>query len=476
MNDGQPIPWTTGDILEATQGELLCGDIHHRFSSVSIDSRNINAHELFVAIVGEIHDGHKFAGDVIDQGISGLIVNSSACADLPLTSWREKEIACIAVEDTTRALGAMAAFNRRRAAIPVVAITGSNGKTTTRKFTAAVMARRFNTLATSGNLNNQIGMPLTLLKLQPGHELAVLELGTNHPGEIAYLGEICLPDIGIITNVGPAHLEGLGSLEGVMHAKGELLEKLKPEGKAVLNADDPRVLQLAQKTEREVIRFGLSPDAEIRARSIEERAAGTSFRLKLPSGELMIELGLPGRFMVMNALAAAAAGYAKGVTPDDIKAGLEAFQPEPGRLNIVETNRGITIIDDTYNANPASMEAAIAALSTLRAGSRSVLVVGDMAELGPEAETLHEEIGRLAANSGIERLYAVGEFAGSYQKGAFGVKMSSEDVFIGGRSESITNLKNWLQAGDWVLVKGSRSMGMEKITRELKEWAEEKTK
>ena len=475
MATGQPIPWTTQEILEATQGELLCGDVGRRFVSVSIDSRKIAATELFVAIIGDIHDGHAFAGDVVDKGIQGLIVNHDSSRDLPLTGWNKNGIACIAVEDTTRALGALAAFNRQRAAVSVVAITGSNGKTTTRKLTAAVVAQQFNTLATSGNLNNQIGMPLTLLKLQPGHKWAILELGTNHPGEIEYLAEICLPDIGVITNVGPAHLEGLGSLEGVMLAKGELLGKLKQEGKAVLNADDPMVLQLARKTDKEVIFFGLSAEADIRARAIEDTAVGISFTLGLPSGEIKIELRMPGRFMVMNALAAAAVGYAGGLAPADIKAGLEVFQPEPGRMNIIKTNSGITIIDDTYNANPASMEASIAALDSLRAGSRSVLVVGDMRELGPQAESLHEKTGGIAAQSGIGKLYAVGEFAKSYAAGAFRAKMSPADMFIGSRSEIIADLKIWLQPGDWILVKGSRSMGMEKITRDLKEWAEEKS-
>jgi len=475
MSNTQPIPWSTQEILEATHGELLCGDIGQRFASVSIDSRRIAASDLFVAIIGDVHDGHAFAGDVVDQGIQGLIVNHTSAGRLPLAAWGEKKVACIAVEDTSRALGALAAFNRRRAAVSVVAITGSNGKTTTRKLTAVVMGRRFNTLATIGNLNNQIGMPLTLLRLQPGHEWAILELGTNHPGEIAALAEICCPDIGVITNIGPAHLEGLGSLEGVMHAKGELLEKLKPNGKAVLNADDPMVLQLARKTDRDVIRFGLSDEAEIRARDLEETAVGITFTLGLPTGNMRIGLGMPGRFMALNALAAAAVGYAAGLAPADIKAGLEAFQPEPGRLNIVQTENGIMLIDDTYNANPASMEVALAALNSLRAGKRSALVVGDMRELGPQSESLHEKIGSLAAQSGIEKLYAAGEFAASYAKGALAEKMHPADIFIGSRSEIIADLKIWLQPGDWVLVKGSRAMGMEKVIQDLKEWAGEKS-
>jgi UDP-N-acetylmuramoyl-tripeptide--D-alanyl-D-alanine ligase len=314
MTGANPIPWTTADILEATGGELLGGDLQTRFAEVCIDSRKISAGDLFVAIIGDVHDGHRFAGEVVAQGVGGLVVNKNRAKDLPVAEWQAKNIACIAVDNTTRALGDLAAFNRRRTQVSVVAITGSNGKTTTRQLTVNVVASRFSTLAPIGNYNNEIGVPLTLLRLNPGHQWAVLELGTNRPGEIARLAEICTPDIGVITNIGPAHLEGLGSLNGVQREKGTLLEKLKPDGRAVLNADDPRVRALAPKAKRNAVLFGLSPDAPVRAEAVKEKAAGVSFDLVLPADRISIDLKIPGRFMIPNALAAAAVGHLMGLT------------------------------------------------------------------------------------------------------------------------------------------------------------------
>ena len=237
MNDEAPIPWTLRDMLSATGGELLSGNPDSVFAGISIDSRNIAAEDVFVAIIGDVHNGHGFVQDVIQKGVRAVVIDKSAAADFPISAWQAAVIGCIAVIDTTRALGDLAAYNRRRANVSVVAITGSNGKTTTRQLCAAVVSRRFNTLSTARNFNNQIGLPLTLLRLQPGHQWAVVEIGTNSPGEIARLAEICAADIGVITNVGPAHLEKLGSLDGVMREKGDLLKKLKAGGRAFLNAD-----------------------------------------------------------------------------------------------------------------------------------------------------------------------------------------------------------------------------------------------
>ena len=254
----ETIPWTTAEILEATGGDFLSGDIKYSFSSISINSRRISADDLFVAIQGNVHDGHSFCADVIKQGVLGLLIQKDKTGDLPITELERKGIVCVAVNNTTKALGDLAAYNRKRSNVSVIAITGSNGKTTTKDMTAAVVARRFNTLSTSGSFNNEIGLPLTLLKLDYRHQWSVLELGMNSPGEIARLSEICLPDVGVIINIGPAHLEGFESIDGVMHAKGELLEKIKHGGTAVLNADDPKILQLAGKTSKNVLFFGLS--------------------------------------------------------------------------------------------------------------------------------------------------------------------------------------------------------------------------
>ena len=467
----KPIPWTTAEIFEATKGNLLYGDINRVFAGVSIDSRRIDPDDLFVAIKGDVHDGHSFAGDVIADGVAGLIINKDKAAAMPGQLCQKKGLVCVTVTDTTKALGDLAAFQRQRSNASVVAITGSNGKTTTRTMTAAVVAQCFSTLTTSGNLNNEIGLPLTLLNLNPHHQWAVVELGINRPGEIERLGEICSPKIGLITNIGPAHLEGLGSIDAVMRAKGELLTKIKPAGTAVLNADDPKLLQLADQTSANVVLFGLSKNAQIRGRSIRKKGLGLSFTLQMPSESISIDIETPGRFMVSNALAAAAVGYLLGASARQIKTGLESFVPVQGRLNIHKTHKGIYIIDDTYNANPGSMSAAIETLKSLKGDGRGVMVVGDMLELGQHSESLHYKIGILCAKSKISRIYATGKFAESVAAGAREEDMDSGNIILGTKEAIYESIIGWLDPGDWVLVKGSRSMAMEKIAEKLLEWA-----
>ncbi|MGD8450150.1 MAG: UDP-N-acetylmuramoyl-L-alanyl-D-glutamate--2,6-diaminopimelate ligase, partial [Desulfobacterales bacterium] len=467
----RPAAWTTAEILEATGGDLLSGDFKHSFTGISIDSRNISSDELFVAIKGDTHDGHSFIGDVIEGGVSGLLIDRANTHMLPGKESIKKGLVCITVNDTIRALGDLAAFHRKRLNASVVAITGSNGKTSTRKMTAGVVSKRFSTLSTSGNLNNHIGLPLTLLDLNPSHSWAVLELGMNHPGEIQRLAQICSPDIGVITNVGPAHLEGLGSLDAVMKAKGELLEEIKPDGAAALNADDPRLLQLADTTSRNVLFFGRSKNALISARSVKETGVGLSFILVLPEESIPVDLKTPAAFMISNALAASAVGYVLGLTAGEIKDGLEDFKPVKGRMNILKTDKGITIIDDTYNANPDSMKAAIDTLRSLKENHRGILVAGDMLELGDHAESMHRNIGRIAAGSNISNLYVTGQFSETVASGAMDQDMSPRDIFTGTKEEILEGIKDRLGPGDWVLVKGSRGMAMETIVQGLLDWA-----
>lgn len=471
MDKNTPIPWTIQEILSATAGELLSGNPDSVFGGISIDSRNISVDDVFVAIVGDVHNGHRFVEDVVQKGIRAVMIDQSAAGDFAISAWQIADVGCIAVNDTTRALGDLAAFNRRRADASVIAITGSNGKTTTRQLSAAVVSRRFNTLSSAGNFNNQIGLPLTLLRLQHNHQWAVVEIGTNSPGEIARLAEICAADIGVITNVGPAHLEKLGSLDGVMHEKGALLKKLKTGGRAVLNADDERVRRLATGTDREVILFGQAGDAAVRAESICETADGISFTLVLPEQRTTVNLNLSGRFMVANALAAATVGYLTGVALDDIKAGLESFRTAAGRMRILHTPGGIHIIDDTYNANPDSMQAALLTLNSLCAGQRSILVSGDMLELGEHSQALHQQIGEQAVTIGIRKLYVIGEFAPAVAAGAEEAGMDQGQIFTGTKDQIIDALKTELKADDWVLVKGSRGMAMEEVVQAIKQWA-----
>ncbi len=466
-----PIPWTVAEIIEATGGELLCGALKHIFSGISIDSRSISTDDLFVAIKGETHDGHRFAEGVIEQGIRGLLVARTNLSQLPVEQYQRNGLVCIAVSNTTRALGDLAAFHRNRLNVKVVAITGSNGKTSTRTMTAGVVSRRFKTLSTLGNLNNEFGLPLTLLNLNPSHQWAVVELGMNRPGEISRLGEICSPDVGVITNIGPAHLEGLGSLDAVMQAKGELLEKIKAEGTAVLNADDPKLLTLAEKTLKDVVLFGTSENAGIRALSVREQALGVSFTLLLPGQTIPVQLQTPAAFMVSNALAAAAVGHCLGLNATEIKDGLEGFKPVQGRMNILNTRKGIHIIDDTYNANPGSMSAALNTLVSLKKHHRGALVSGDMLELGEHSEPMHRSIGSLTAQLGIEKLYSTGQFAGTLVAAAMDGGMGADDTFTGTQEEILESITGWLKPGDWILIKGSRGMAMERIVEKLLEWA-----
>lgn len=470
--NSDPIPWRVTEIIDATKGQLFCGDLGHTFAGVSIDSRKITTGDLFVAIKGEIHDGHSFIKSVIEQGIKGCLIDQRKTDILSKAEWTDTGVVCITVDDTTKALGDMASFNRGRTRVSVIAITGSNGKTTTRKMTSDVVSRRFCTLSTQGNLNNDIGLPLTLLNLSKDHQWAVVELGMNRPGEIERLAEICLPDIGLITNIGPAHLEGLGSMEAVTKAKAELLGKIKPDGMAILNADDSRLMKLAEVTPINVLLFGVSRDAAIRAEFVEEKGEGLSFSLVLPDETISVHLNTPAMFMISNALAAAAAGHLLGLTAAEIKSGIEAFKPVQGRMNIHKTGKGIHIIDDTYNANPGSMQAAITTLTSLRGKKKGFLIVGDMLELGEHSASMHQKIGAVAARSEISGLYVTGKYAEDIAKGALEEHMNPGNIFKGTHEEIIDAVIDRLSADDWVLVKGSRGMTMEKVVQGLLAWAD----
>jgi len=456
--------WSLEDLLGATGGELLGDARPAGFPGISTDTRHLRPGELFVALRGERHDGHAFVAEALRRGAGGVLVDRAEAGAVSGLLAASREAAGIAVADTLRALGDLARFHRRRRRRAfVLAITGSNGKTTTRRMAAAVLGRRFAVLEPERNWNNLVGVPLTLFRLEPTHEAAVLELGTNRPGEIARLTEICTPEAGLITNIGPAHLEGLGSLEGVLAEKSALVRGLPAGGRAVLNADDPRLLRLARECGREVLLFGLHPEARVRAAEIALEPGGTAFELVTEAGRARVRLPAPGAFLVGNALAAAAAGRLLGLSPEEIASGLAAFRPVPGRLELRRLPGGVTVIDDTYNANPASVEAAVETLRALRGAARGLLVLGEMRELGPAAAALHREMGRLAARSGAARLYACGPWREEVAAGAVAAGLAAASVVTGSREEIGAALAAEVRAGDWVLVKGSRAAGMEAI-------------
>jgi UDP-N-acetylmuramoyl-tripeptide--D-alanyl-D-alanine ligase len=467
----KPFGWTPEQVLAATGGSLISGSADIEFAGIGIDSRNIDPDHLFVAIAGESHDGHRFVVDVLERGIKGVVVADGQVANMPVTRMAADGIACIAVADTTRALGEMARFNRNRGSLKVLAITGSNGKTSTRMLMDPVIAKTFSTLSTSGNLNNHIGLPLTLLRLAPGHNAAVLELGMNHAGEITRLGRICEPDVGVITNVGPAHLEGLGTIENVARAKGELLHTIRPGGSAILNADDPRVAALADSVDRPVVYFGSTDRAQVRSEDIHLTEAGLAFTLVTPSGRIPVTLATPLRVMVSNALAAAAAGEVMGVPLDLIQAGLEAFRAQAGRMDIRVLGGDIRLVDDTYNANPGSMAAAIETLATMHGHRRAIAVLGDMLELGAQSAVLHRQIGRVVGDAHIDQLYVAGNFASAVADGAMDRQMEAERIFCGTKQAIIEQLNQQLQEGDMILVKGSRGMAMEQVVEAIVSWA-----
>jgi UDP-N-acetylmuramoyl-tripeptide--D-alanyl-D-alanine ligase len=463
--------WSIADLVRATGGRVRYRGDDLIFDGIGIDSRTVRAQMVFVALHGENHDGHGFIDQVVAQGIRGIVVAQAARVPLNHDAWREQGVTCLEVEDTLSALGALAAYQRSRFAIPVVAITGSNGKTTTRRMTTRVMEQKYRVLATRGNLNNEIGLPLTLFNLSATHQVAVVELGMNHTGEINRLGAICRPNIGMVTNVGPAHLEFLGSMDAVAKAKEELLGHIEMQGHVVLNRDDPYVFAMASRARCETTFFGLHAEAHVRAEAIETRSRGTAFTLVLPAERVPVQLNVTGRYMVSNALAAAAVGHLAEIEGAQIKAALEAFHPVEGRLVPLELQNGVRLIDDTYNANPASMAAAFESFAELKGPGRGYLVLGDMLELGDQAAQLHQQVGELAAQSRPVGIYIFGQHAGSVMQGARSAGMSQKLLFSGSKREIVADLMRQLVAGDWVLVKGSRGSAMETVVEAIGKWA-----
>ena len=424
--------------------------------SVSSDSRDLQPGALFVALRGPHFDGHRFLDAARQAGAVGALVDEPPQIDLP---W-------IQVDDTRRALGRLAAGWRARHPLPLVAVTGSNGKTTVKEMVAAILAQQGAVLATRGNLNNDIGLPLTLLRLR-NEAFAVLEMGANHPGEITYLGRIARPDLAIITNAGAAHLEGFGDLQGVARAKGEILAALADQGVAVLNADDPHYAlwrELAGR--RRVVSFGLHAPAEVTAdpARLETRWTPQGFYMECPvqtpAGGLKIRLALAGQHNLANALAAIAGALALQLSPSAIGAGLASVRPVAGRLACRLSPTGVRLIDDSYNANPDSVAAAIQVLRS--APGRRWLALGELAELGPQAQALHARVGEQARAAGIDHLWAVGPLSQA-AVAAFG----PGGRHFTDRQALIRALQGALQAGDSLLIKGSRSAAMEQVVWEL---------
>ncbi len=454
------------DIAEGLGEQLLTPPLSAstsmHFNNVVIDSRLVEPGDLFVALHGENRDGHDFIEHAIARGATGVLAERTAIA----TSERSLEaVAFFLVRDTLAALQTIARYWRRQHSVEVIGITGSVGKTTTKEAVAAVLATKHSVLKSGGNLNSEIGLPLTLLQLGRQHQKAVLEMAMYALGEIRTLCDIALPKMGVVTNVGPSHLERLGSMERIAQAKAELVECLPPDGTAILNGDDPRVRAMRESTEALVLYYGLNPDSDAWASDLESRGLqGIRFRLHHRGRSALADVPLPGRHSVYNALAAAVVAFAQGFDLEEVVEALNRLDSMP-RLVVKRGMKGAIVIDDAYNASPASTLAALDLLSELK--GRKIAVLGDMLELGSFEEEGHRRVGRRAAEV-VDKLIVVGERARTI--GGEALRCGLKRVhFVNSNDEAAGRLQECLGPGDYVLVKGSRGMAMEQIVDSIEE-------
>jgi UDP-N-acetylmuramoyl-tripeptide--D-alanyl-D-alanine ligase len=445
--------WRLSELVRCSPGQIVGNDC--AFNSVSTDSRTLQPGALFVALSGPSFDGHDFVAAAAERGAAAALVERPLAAQIPQ----------IVAPDPLGALSAFAREWRRQFHIPLIGVTGSNGKTTTKELIGSILSRQGKTLVTRGNLNNHIGVPLMLLELTAEHRYAVIEMGANHVGEIAHLASLAEPTVGIVTNAGAAHLEGFGSLAGVAQGKGEMFRALPAEGVAIVNADDPFAAQWRDSSSAErVLTFGFEQPADFMAHKVKSQGGAggfhTEFELVTPYGSRPASLALGGLHNLRNALGAAAAACAVGVEIDDIVAGLAAMKSVAGRLELKPALHGAFLVDDSYNANPASLKAGLDAFRSF--GGVRWLVLGEMRELGASANELHAEVGRYARQVGIERLLAVGE-GSRFAVEAFGPGgqwFASLDALIAEASKSLTS-------GVAVLIKGSRANRLERVAAAL---------
>ena len=448
-------PFTVRDIVRATDGALVVGDLGVPVTGVSIDSRTLAVGDAFFAIRGHQLDGHAYAREAAARGASCLVVHALA-DELP------SHVPLVLVDDTTRALGRLGAFHRRRFTIPVAAVTGSNGKTTTKELTAAVLSRRWHVLKPAASFNNQWGLPLTLLQLRPEHGAAILEIGANTPGEIPYLASLAAPTVGVVTSVAASHTEACGSIDGVAAEKSALVRAVPSTGHVVLNADDPRVAAMADVVQAPVVTFGRGEAAHVRAIGpVSTDGEHVGFTLAVAGEAHRVRLAFAGVHNVQNALAAAAVGHVLGLAPEAIVTGLEHARPVKGRC-VWRQAGAIRILDDTYNASPASLRAALDTLAAGRRGGRLLVTLGDMLELGDIAVEAHRDAGRAIAAAGVAELIGMGRLAREAVDAAreAGIAESRHTTTL---EDTVAHLLKRLAPGDALLVKGSRGMRMERV-------------
>ncbi|MCE5324146.1 UDP-N-acetylmuramoyl-tripeptide--D-alanyl-D-alanine ligase [bacterium] len=446
------------EVVQAVNGELLSGDPNTKITGVSTDTRTIKPGDLFFALTGESSEGHKFLADALSKGASGVVVS------------RKVEARCLAirVDDTLTALGDLAAYYRAKFSPTMIGVTGSVGKTTTKEMIAAVMAANGTVLKSAGNFNNEIGLPLTLFELSPKHRTAVVEMAMRGAGQITYLARIAKPSIGVITNIHMSHIELLGSMDAIANAKGEILDYLPTDGAAILNADDDYYEYLAKRAKCRVISFGENPKADISAASAGLDSKGCcAFEVRTPSGSFDVRIPVPGEHNIKDALAAIAVGEVMQIPHDYMQNALGSYKAPEKRSNVIPTRRGVVVIDDTYNASPASVNSALKTLAMME-GGRKIAVLGDMLELGDHAIDAHMEIGRAVKETGVDMLVVVGQLAKLIARGAIdtGMPVSAVSEFDES-SLAARELPSKVKDGDVVLVKGSRAMRMERVVEGL---------
>ncbi len=476
-NNPEPICWTIADLSQALGVEPESGNIdgERQFHSISMDSRHVEANQIFLALKGERFDGHSFIEAVVEKGVSCLVAADSFVVPEKISN--NPAIAVFKVENTLEALGKLAHFQRMRANVRVAAITGTSGKTTTREMVASILKTRFSVLATRGNLNNEIGLPMTLLNLSSSHEWAVVEMGMNHAGEILALSKVAKPDIAVITNTGAAHLEGLGSIENVARAKAEIFAHVNENAVAVLPVKDDQKTILVQEAQqnpnvRDIWFFGGKESGEakfVEAVDIQPLEDGFSFAVQENGKKTSMNLHCSGQFMISNALCAVAVGKLAGIPMEDIARGIETFQAVSGRMSLMSLPNGTRLIDDTYNANPKSVKAALETLVQRAGDNESVAVLGDMLELGNYAKDAHHDVGAFVAAIGVNQLFLFGDMAREIAAGAIEGGMNPKHVFHGTREDIAGKLFESVLPEQWVLVKGSHSMGMEQVIQLLRE-------
>jgi UDP-N-acetylmuramoyl-tripeptide--D-alanyl-D-alanine ligase len=466
------------EVVQATGGELLRGAAEAEIEGVSVDSRTIRPGELFICIAGQHTDGHRFAGEALRKGAGGLLISSPDACGAALTDMEttgKGAVPLVMTGDTTVALQELARYARGERSLSVVAVTGSNGKTTTKELIANILKHRYRVLKNQGNLNNLIGLPLSLLRMNRTHNAAVLEMGMNSPGEIGLLSSIARPGVGVITNVSEAHVGGLGDLNKVVEAKGELADSLSSEDTLVLNVEEASFPRLAVRAKSRLFTFGRGQGCTVRCKRIENKSPGRiAFILEMGGQTVPVELKIPGRYNAYNAAAAATVGLVMGMEPQEIKRGLEDYEGLPMRSEIIRLGRGIKVYNDCYNANPKSMEEALKTFSGLTRSCNSTVILGDMLELGDYSQRMHNELGKLAASLRGGKLLAVGRYSGEVVAGARKGGMAREKTFAVATAEEASELAQHLVGkGQWVMVKGSRGMRMEKVVERIKQMAGE---